>query len=1160
MADRGTLAVIAEQVGLAFGPLAVVVDSPAAYRDFVADLGWDFTTLPPELDTLREPVLAVAAFMGEEPISDEQSLDLLNAENVALEAITHLREEPGLPVEFRNEFPDQLIDYLIVEHLLLREPRWGYLLFVFGLIRLEEVPATAGRPAYLRRIVLLDQIGQFLSDPLGFFKTSYRWNQSDFEGVRLIQGMAGLLQAWDLQAHERLVDENTLAALETRALSPEGTYDTSLYLQFFETVPNPVRISAGIGLFLLPETATDKPGFALLPVASAGFDEPVGLAENLTLRFLAQIELTGGVGVLVRPNRDVSILAGLESGAPTAVSSELGVELTLAEARNPTLVLGHAEGTRLEVAGISTRAGARLGNAGFDVFSEFGFVGGKLVVRPSAEETDGLLAELLPASGLEVDFELIIGFSTSRGLYFSGSGGFEIILPVHLTIGPVEFVSARLAVHVDEDGSIPIELTGTITGDFSILKATVQNIGLKAALTFPPERTGNLGAADLAFGFRAPNGAGILVEAGPATGGGFLFLEAAAGRYAGALELSVFGVAVKAFGLIETKLPDGTAGLSFVIVIIAEFTPIQLGFGFTLLGVGGLIGINRTVDAQALGDAARTGSLAHLLFPTNVVQDAPAIIHDLATVFPAARGHFIVGPMAKLGWGTPTLISADLGILLEFPGPRIGLVGVVRMQLPSPDFTILSLQLAAAGLLDFPAKLFALDAGLFDSHVAGFTVTGDMAYRMGFGDNPTFLLSVGGFNPGFLAPPKFPELRRVSVDFGINGNPSLTASGYFALTSNTAQIGAKIELKASGYGIRLNGWLGFDVLFVFSPFSFTASISAGVRVSFHGVGLGITLRGSLSGPTPWHLNGRVCVSVLWWDACLPIDVTFGSRTPAALPEMNPWEELVPQGDPRLQVPRLRAAIVDARNWSGSAPPAGFSVVTLSEAASLERTPIDPMGAATLRQRVVPLNRAIEKFGEYRPAVYDHFDLSSVQLNAVDLNGDGVPDEIPYTVVKDKFAPGHFSDLTNAQKLSQESYQDMDAGISIAPELVRAGDAGSQTLMYETAFITETGERVSDPPFKITQEQLLAMLERSASALGGVRRAGVRRYMLPLDRPKKVTLQATTYVVADACSHEPNLAITPTGTTQSAALLALKAHLRDNPADRARFTIIPKRAA
>ena len=48
-------------------------------------------------------------------------------------------------------------------------------------------------------------------------------------------------------------------------------------------------------------------------------------------------------------------------------------------------------------------------------------------------------------------------------------------------------------------------------------------------------------------------------------------------------------------------MPDGSDGFSLVIIVTAEFgSGLQLGFGFTLLGVGGLLGLNRTVNADAL--------------------------------------------------------------------------------------------------------------------------------------------------------------------------------------------------------------------------------------------------------------------------------------------------------------------------------------------------------------------------------------------------------------------------------------------------------------------------------------------------------------------------------------------------------------------------------
>ena len=61
---------------------------------------------------------------------------------------------------------------------------------------------------------------------------------------------------------------------------------------------------------------------------------------------------------------------------------------------------------------------------------------------------------------------------------------------------------------------------------------------------------------------------------------------------------------------------------------------------------------------EALAEGVRTGAIDSVMFPHDVVANAPRIISDLRTFFPPQEGTFLIGPMAKLGWGTPTLVSA----------------------------------------------------------------------------------------------------------------------------------------------------------------------------------------------------------------------------------------------------------------------------------------------------------------------------------------------------------------------------------------------------------------------------------------------------------------------------------------------------------------------
>jgi hypothetical protein len=285
--------------------------------------------------------------------------------------------------------------------------------------------------------------------------------------------------------------------------------------------------------------------------------------------------------------------------------------------------------------------------------------------------------------------------------------------------------------------------------------------------------------------------------------------------------------------------------------------------------------------------------MGNVLFPKDPIKDAPTILHDVAQLFPPVDGHFVFGPMAIIAWGTPAIVEARLGIIIVFPGPRIALLGTVTVLLPpgvgeqAPDKRLVEIHLDIAGLLDFPKKHFALDAHLHDSNVVGFPLSGDMAARIDWGDNANMLISMGGFHPHFTPPVGFPKLRRMTIDLGISGNPSATLAGYMALTSNTAQVGAALDVSASAGGASLKGGLAFDALIVFSPFSFDATLEGGVHVDFHGAGFGMHFHGHISGPAPWHLDGDVCVSILWWDACVGISLTLGGENKPELPAIDP---------------------------------------------------------------------------------------------------------------------------------------------------------------------------------------------------------------------------------------------------------------------------------
>ena len=104
------------------------------------------------------------------------------------------------------------------------------------------------------------------------------------------------------------------------------------------------------------------------------------------------------------------------------------------------------------------------------------------------------------------------------------------------------------------------------------------------------------------------------------------------------------------------------------------------------------------------------------------------------------------------------------------------------------------------------------------------------ALRAGFGGGPSFILSVGGFNPRFAPPANCPAIDRVAIALSSGNNPRLICEAYFAITSNTVQFGARAELYASAGGFSVEGEVGFDVLVQLIPLHFIADFQAKLQL------------------------------------------------------------------------------------------------------------------------------------------------------------------------------------------------------------------------------------------------------------------------------------------------------------------------------------------
>jgi hypothetical protein len=417
------------------------------------------------------------------------------------------------------------------------------------------------------------------------------------------------------------------------------------------------------------------------------------------------------------------------------------------------------------------------------------------------------------------------------------------------------------------------------------------------------------------------------------------------------------------------------------------------------------------------------------------------------------------------------------------------------------------------GAIDFDRGDASIDATLYDSRIARFSISGDMAMRLNWGDKPLFALAIGGFNPRFPPPPGFPKLDRLAISLDTDDTIRARLESYLALTSNTIQFGARLDFYAhrefgSLGDFSVAAYLEFDALLQFQPFWFLGDLiwfrvdlNAGALLMRNGKPLfGITLQASLTGLEPIHIWGVITFNLLG-EHPIPFNWTSNTAKPPALIEPKTvLEELHKQ---------IKENLIDKRNWGTQFPNDGHAVVTLRLQEPGEALLLHPFGELEVRQRVIPLKLPIELFNgialdEQHFYNLKFFDVTGTELTAIET--------------KDPFAPGQYLSLTDDQKLTRPSFEPFTSGY----QQIRLGDniscpwdsAIPTSFEYETARIDRFGEipttKESTQRYAMNNEMLLEAAHFGAAGESLMRRTGSAKYAGPVH---KVVLKEKTYTVA-----------------------------------------------
>jgi Family of unknown function (DUF6603) len=654
--------------------------------------------------------------------------------------------------------------------------------------------------------------------------------------------------------------------------------------------------------------------------------------------------------------------------------------------------------------------------------------------------------------GWKFSLDLDIAYGVGRGLTLNLASGLDVLWYVNkFIIGDdgetfnaklhtIRFVGELLAQDGDFGGRIRFEFH--VSCKIGPVKLVADGFGAWGGVW--PFGTTGFGGYGRYWGLLPPTGVGLEIRFGDSvTGGGYIdFRDGPTERYAGLLMLKIVDTLdVTAFGIHE-RTPQGRT--SFIAVLGVRFYPgIQLGYGFAITGVGGLVGINRRFDTDALRERLTSGAVGNVLFAPDPVRNAPIILGDAEALFPAADGVHVAGPTGRVSW--IGLFHLDAGLLIEIATSpdaygmtgvtKIALLGSAHATLDEEDEDLLHLQMDLAGFWDGPKKIVEFDSSLVHSRVFYvFLLTGDTAFRLSYGEQPYAMVTLGGFHPDFNPEPaQFPEMARIGVAYDLDQaiRVWLRLELYFAVTTNSIQTGALIEAGWKVGPINAIGFIGFDALIQFSPFKFSVAFTAGMRIRVGSVNVaGVHVKGTLSGPGPITISAEFCIDILFFDICWSGSFDLPPAASVPLPPLPNLLDL------------LASALSDPSSMSSSGGTGSSSSALVSQPQPDEAgAVIPPYGRIAWVQRVLPLDTELQRYnGQPLPAGPQAFQVTA-------------PANVQTTEVRDHFAPGTFLNRTTSEQLSQATFERLPAGITFGFDM-RSGDPVGRNVSIQSYLIPE----------------------------------------------------------------------------------------------------------
>lgn len=767
-------------------------------------------------------------------------------------------------------------------------------------------------------------------------------------------------------------------------------------------------------------------GLYIVPMVTGSLGSVIGIGKNHTLKLGAYASLNkDGVSNKTDLDGTTSIFIDVDesfkknpinvTGSKESVSAEASLTFGRKEGVDP-LSFFDTDIASLSIGNYSVETSVSYNkkdseHKGFD----FGVKGSleKLVLTLKLRNQNDFFEKILKddiainLSKLEVGYSLSDGFNIDGGLYVN--------IPINSDIDLkfVKFNNISLEIG-GEKGNLIANLLTTFVVDLEGIVITFPEMGLGIKCNvldsnFKP------GSFKISPKFKFPSGLGISIDVEAVKGSGFVDWNEEKGRFFGQVELTILDKCGASGRILFTTGKNNTP-YSFSGALSVFFTPgIQLGMGFSLTAIGGSLGVNRGLNIDKLRDAVYDGTLTTVLLTKNIDKDIDKILANIDAYYPIHEGQMYFGFLGQITWGE--ILKADFGLFVQAPSPvAIIIAGNVAVKIENETAKkLIAINASFMGGYQSDKGIF-FDAHLYDSHIVGIDLYGDVALRIYWaGDTKGFILSAGGFHPQYKPESGFnlPDMKRMGMklDYDIL---RMSLEAYFAITSNTVQFGTNFQMKVGWDKFGISGYAGFNALFQFHPFKFVVDMSAGLAVKVGSCTIcSISLDFELGGPAQWHAKGTASFWVLFIKIKVSFNLTWGKKQ-------------IDDNRSRIDVlPLYTNAFNDRNNWKFISTDLVDNMVSMVEFGK-EEFVLQPSESIMFNQSAVPFYKKMECYGEDIVNDYNCLTIKDILIGDTSIKN--------YKLEEEYFAPSLIKKLSEKEKLSSKSYEKMLSGFQIQTDL------------------------------------------------------------------------------------------------------------------------------